>query len=119
MEREAFQPGETVFRAGESSDRAFLVIIGQVSAQLPDGRTRSLGPGEMFGEMGLIDSLPRSATIVAEKYTVCASYSETELLDAIRSNPDTAIDFIRALIGRLRDANQASGPENAALPHAR
>jgi CRP/FNR family transcriptional regulator, cyclic AMP receptor protein len=116
MEREAFQPGETVFRAGDPSDRAFLIIIGEVSAQLPDGRTRSLGPGQMFGEMGLFDSMPRSATIVAEKYTVCASYSEAELLDAIRSNPDGAIDFIKALIGRLRDANQAARRDK---PHPR
>jgi CRP-like cAMP-binding protein len=58
--------------------------------------------------MGLIDAMPRSATIVAKKYTVCASYSEAELLEAIRSNPDGAVDFIRGLIRRLRDANQAA-----------
>jgi CRP/FNR family cyclic AMP-dependent transcriptional regulator len=108
MEREAFQPGETIFRVGDESDRAFLIVIGEVSAQLPNGRTRSLGPGEMFGEMGLIDAMPRSATVVANRYTVCASYSEAELLEAIRSNPDGAVEFIRGLIRRLRDANQGA-----------
>ena len=72
MEREAFQPGETIFNVGDTSDRAFLIIIGEVCAQLPNGRMRSLGPGEMFGEMGLIDALPRSATVVANRFTVCA-----------------------------------------------
>jgi CRP-like cAMP-binding protein len=61
----------------------------------------------MFGEMGLIDSRPRSATVVAAQYCVFASYSEAELLDSIKTNPDEAIAFIRALIARLREANEA------------
>ena len=107
MEREAFNAGDTIFLAGDVSDRAFLIVVGSVSAQLPNGRSKSLGPGEIFGEMGLIDSRPRSATMVAEKYTVCATYSEGELLDAIRNNPDGAIALIRDLIARLREANES------------
>ena len=100
MEREAFNSGDTIFR-----DRAFLIVVGSVSAQLPNGRFKSLGPGEIFGEMGVIDSRPRSATMIAERYTVCAIYSESELLDAIRNDPESAISLIRDLIARLREAN--------------
>ena len=106
MEREAFNSGDTIFRAGDVSDRAFLIVVGSVSAQLPNGRFKSLGPGEIFGEMGVIDSRPRSATMIAERYTVCATYSESELLDAIRNNPEGAISLIRDLIARLREANE-------------
>jgi CRP-like cAMP-binding protein len=106
MDRRTFNAGETIFQAGDRSDCAFLVVVGTVEARLPNGRNKRLGPGEIFGEMGLIDSRPRSATIVAVDYTVCATYSETELLQAIRTHPDEAVAFIRALIARLRDANE-------------
>lgn len=107
MKRKAFQEGETVFRSGEPSDYAYLIITGHVDTHLPNGRVLQLGPGEVFGEMGLIDRRPRSATVTAAEYTVCATYTEEELLAAIRQTPDEAITLIRALIARLRDANES------------
>ena len=106
MDRKTFKAGDTIFEAGDQSDCAFLIVVGAVEARLPNGLHKRLGPGEIFGEMGLIDNRPRSATIVASDYTVCATYSEDELLQAIRTHPDEAIAFIRALIARLRDANE-------------
>jgi CRP/FNR family cyclic AMP-dependent transcriptional regulator len=106
MDRLTYKAGDIVFRAGDQSDCAFMIVVGTVEAQLPDGRHKRLGPGEIFGEMGLIDRRPRSATIVALDYTVCATYSETELLLAIRTHPEEAVIFIRALIARLREANE-------------
>jgi CRP/FNR family cyclic AMP-dependent transcriptional regulator len=106
LERRTFNAGETIFQVGDPSVCAFLIVVGSVEALLPNGRKKRLGPGEIFGEMGLIDSRPRSATIVALDYTVCATYSEDELLQAIRTHPDEAVTFIRALIARLRDANE-------------
>lgn len=106
MDRQTFNAGDTVFREGDPSNFAFLIIAGAVEARLPNGRPKRLGPGEIFGEMGLIDSRPRSATIVALDYTVCATYSESELLEDIRTHPDEAVAFIKALIARLRDANE-------------
>jgi len=106
MDRKTFNARDTIFRAGDQSNCAFLIVVGAVEARLPNGRNKRLGPGEIFGEMGLIDSRPRSATVVASDYTVCATYSEAELLEAIRTRPDEAIAFIRALIARLRDANE-------------
>jgi CRP/FNR family cyclic AMP-dependent transcriptional regulator len=107
MKRRFFRIGETVFRAGDISDCAYLVISGSVNIDLPSGRRKNLGAGEIFGEMGLLDNRPRSATATAAEHTELAAYSETELLDAIRSRPDEAVGFIRALIGRLREANDA------------
>ena len=114
MERTTFNTGDTIFRAGDDSDRAFMIVVGGVNALLPSGRKKRLGPGEIFGEMGLIDNRPRSATVIAAEYTVCAAYSEAELLDDIRNKPDEAIAFIRALIARLRDANEGAPPTSRA-----
>jgi CRP-like cAMP-binding protein len=107
MDRRTFNAGDTIFNVDDPSDRAYLIVVGTVEAQLPNGKQKRLGPGEIFGEMGLIDGSPRSATIVALDYTVCATYTETELLQAIRTQPEEAIAFIRALIARLREANRS------------
>ena len=69
----------------------------------PNGRHKRRGPREIFGEMGLIDSRPRSATIVAVDYTICATYSQS---CCSRTHPEEAVAFIRASIARLRDANE-------------
>src|SRR4029079_14268594 len=88
MERRSFNEGETIFTAGDASDCAYLIVVGSVRVLLPNGQTKLLGRGELFGEMGLIDSRPRSATVVAAEYSVFASYSEPELLHSIKTRPD-------------------------------
>jgi CRP/FNR family cyclic AMP-dependent transcriptional regulator len=106
MKTLSFKDGAMIFREGDVSHCAFLVVTGSVNVHLPNGRVKNLGAGEIFGEMGLIDNRPRSATVTAGEDSVLATYSEAELLDAIKTHPDDAIAFIRALIGRLREANE-------------
>ena len=106
MDRRTFDAGDIIFREGDVSDCAYLVVVGSVEVGLHDGRRKQIGQSEIFGEMGLIDRRPRSATVRALQYTVCAVYSEGELLEAIRTQPDEAVAFIRALIARLREANE-------------
>jgi CRP-like cAMP-binding protein len=83
------------------------VIAGSVNVHLPGGRLRNLGPGEIFGEMGLLDNRPRSATVIAGEDGQLATFTESELIRAIRTDPDAAIAVIRALLHRLREANDA------------
>jgi|SRR5262245_12955818 CRP-like cAMP-binding protein len=107
MERRSISEGDTIFREGDISDRAFQVVEGSVNVHLPGGRVKNLGPGEIFGEMGLLDARPRSATVTAGEDGMLNAFSEKELLAAIRTDPDAAITFIRALLKRLREANDA------------
>jgi CRP/FNR family transcriptional regulator, cyclic AMP receptor protein len=107
MERRSIIEGDTIFREGDISDRAFQVVEGSVNVHLPGGRVKNLGPGEIFGEMGLLDARPRSATVTAGEDGMLNAFSEKELLAAIRTDPDAAITFIRALLKRLREANDA------------
>src|SRR5687768_14026410 len=110
MQRVSFQPGEVVFAEGDASDLAYLIVRGRVSIQIGDGASRrflaEFGPGEVFGEMGLIEVGPRSATAAAEDYTVCAAYTPNELLDLLEKNPTEAIVFVKTLVHRLRETNR-------------
>lgn len=62
-----FEPGETVFRQGDLGDRIYIVLAGraEVVRASPGGEQvlAEVGPGEFFGEMALLSSLPRNATV--------------------------------------------------------
>src|ERR1041384_1359415 len=66
MRRMAFKRGERIFTKGEPSDFAFLILSGTIEIILDGGQAAdiiaNLEAGEVFGEMGLIDSGPRAAT---------------------------------------------------------
>ena len=114
LKREVVQAGEAVFRQGDSSDAMYFVESGRldVELELPDGRIlrlKKVGPGAVFGEMGIYTLSPRSATIrAAEK---CVLYRMTlRKLDAIEARVPrlvTAINrfLINLLSERLVDSN--------------
>jgi len=110
MERVSFQSGETIFREGDPSDLAYLIVRGSVAIQVGLGpKQRAVarfGPGEVFGEMGLIEAGPRSATAVAQDYTICAAYDADQLLALLESDPKEAVVFVRTLVQRLRETNR-------------
>jgi CRP-like cAMP-binding protein len=66
----------------------------------------SLGPGEVFGEMGVIDSGPRSATAIAAEDTECIVYGALDLLDQFDEDPSTTIEVMKTLVKRLRQSNR-------------
>ncbi|MCZ6764563.1 MAG: cyclic nucleotide-binding domain-containing protein, partial [Alphaproteobacteria bacterium] len=73
MQRKTFDAGETIFKTGDNSDLAYLIIVGgvdiSVQGEAGEVKVASLKPGEVFGEMGLIDAGPRSADALANQYT--------------------------------------------------
>lgn len=109
MRRIAFKRGERIFAKGQPSDYAFLILSGQVEIVLDRGAgadvLASLAAGEVFGEMGLIDSGPRSAAARAAADTVCLAVTADELLKMIETDPKEAIAFVKTLIRRLRVAD--------------
>lgn|GEM_PF-446922 len=114
LKRETVQAGEAVFRQGDSSDAMYFVESGRLDVELesPDGRIirlKKVGPGAVFGEMGIYTLSPRSATIrAAEK---CVLYRMTlRKLDAIETRAPrlvTAINrfLVNLLSERLVDSN--------------
>ena len=104
-----FASGETIFRKGDPSDLCLQIFSGRVHVLLDvDGRDKivaELGPGEVFGEMGIIDDGPRAATAVAADETVCIGYAPDDILDQIDRNPETMKAIMKTLIKRLREAN--------------
>ncbi len=103
--------GSLIFSEGDPADAAYLIERGAVEIALTrDGQRQVLallGPGEVFGEMGVIDSLPRSATAVATETCRLVVVSAEQIQQVVaRSDPFFA-ELMRKLVGRLRDTQNA------------
>src|SRR5262245_30735867 len=89
-EVEEFADGETIFREGERGDAMFVVIEGSVEIRAPGLGVEVLGPGEVFGEMALIDQGPRAATVIARSACRVARVPEKRFLYMVRETPHFA-----------------------------
>ena len=111
MKRHSFKSGETIFHENDISDAAFLIIAGQVEiwheSKPEDSTTVAvLGRDEYFGEMGVIDDKPRSATAVAKSDVACMSVTKEEFMDMLLNRPQESIELLKVLFERLRKANE-------------
>ncbi len=115
MQKVKFQAGETIFAEGDPSDHCYKIVSGKVEITLDvpgmmaRGRKETVatcGPGEVIGEMSVIESGTRSASVVAIEPTVCNAYTAQEILHALETNPQEAIAYIKTLIRRIRETNR-------------
>ncbi len=108
---EIFSPGGTIFRLGETADRVYLVRRGwvRVSRLSRDGQELTLavlGPGEILGEVALLDGRERTAEAVALTEVALAGLTRQQFLRAIVDRPRCALHLIMSLCERLRNADQ-------------
>jgi len=104
-------PRNTVFiTEGDSSDTVFVILAGKVKAFVSDTEGHELilntqGPGEYVGEMAL-DGKPRSASVVTLEPSTFSAVQRDHLREAIRRNPDFALDIIAKVIERARESTE-------------
>ena len=88
--------------------RMYVILSGTADARRSDETIASLGPGDLFGEMSMLDGGPRSATIVATSELSTIGLSSWNMRALLRENPDLALHVIQVLATRLRAANARS-----------
>ena len=101
-----FDKGEVIIREGDHGSKLFIIISGRAEAikNLGGKNERvlgSFGPRSYFGEMALIDDLPRSASVVAIEDT-CVLTLEWNLPKEIEQSPAMAVELLRILSQRIR-----------------
>jgi len=106
-----FLAGQEIFSEGSRGDLMYVILEGEVeilkAAQGGSAKVLStLGKGEFFGEMALIDDNPRSATALAKVDSKLLGMNEAVLDSYIMTNPEFAAKMIRNLSKRLRGANK-------------
>jgi CRP-like cAMP-binding protein len=106
MRESRFNEGDVIATEGRSGIGFFLIEEGNATVSIDGKIVRTLGPGEYFGEIALIDSGPRSATIVASTDLRCQGLTAWEFRPWIEEHPEVAWPMLETLASRLRDAEQ-------------
>lgn len=111
MEKQQYFAGDRIFEIGDQGDHLYIIVSGKVGISLqPKSSNKSyiatLSSGDCFGEMNLLDGLPRSATATVLEDSMLLSLEKTRLLTLIQSYPDMSIGMLRSLSLRLREAHQ-------------
>jgi len=99
-----FSAGSTVTTEGEHGVGFFVIESGQATVSVAGESRRSLGAGDYFGEMALIDDSPRSATIVADTSLRCWGLTAWEFRPLVESNAAIAWSMLQTLAKRLRES---------------
>jgi CRP-like cAMP-binding protein len=94
--------GDVVIREGDPGDALFVVARGTVQAVKGSAKLRAMGPGEVFGELALLDGAPRAATVVAETEAQLLRIPRAEFEALLDESPELARGVIRTLIQHLR-----------------
>ena len=107
----AFEPGEVVFREGDSSDTCYVVSGGRARAirSHRDGRTITLatfGPGDIFGELALFEDERRSATVEAIERTSVLGVLGPDMRRLMNEHAEISARLVVALGRRLRETNE-------------
>ena len=103
-----FHDGMAIIRAGEAGDALYVVLDGEVSVRRPGLPVLSLGMGSFFGEMALLDSAARSATVLANGPVVCLSIGQSRFHKLLHSEPAIAIALLKEVAARLRRVQTVS-----------
>jgi CRP-like cAMP-binding protein len=111
IQEEAYLSGDRVFDIYDPRDRVYIIRSGKVGISIEEDPTRkefitTLGERECFGEMGVLDDEPRSATVHVIEDAVLLVLEKTKLRGLIATYPELSLGIMRSLTARLREANR-------------
>ena len=109
---QVYGPGHVVVREGTPAQSLFVIVAGRVRVTEQARDTHSelllseLGPGEVFGELGVLRNQPRNATIVALERTHCIILNSSNFLTTVEGCPALALGLLQVLAARLSEADR-------------
>ena len=110
--------GKVLVRQGERGHEFFVITGGSVEATRDDLLIATLGPGSFFGEMSLLERLPRSATVTTTEPTSVLVLTARAFEDLIASMPSVDRKMLVVLAGRLREIEDRYVPVDARVVSA-
>ena len=110
LEEDVFFAGEHVFNINDQGDHLYIIIDGKIGISIDQDPDKAeyvafIESGEAFGEMNLVDDLPRSATAVAIEDTRVLSLEKSRLSGLLLSYPEIGIGMMRALSLKIREGH--------------
>jgi signal transduction histidine kinase len=107
----SFSSGQQIFKEGDPGDGLYIVKTGevQISAIMSNGERQVFSqvlPGDVFGEMAVLDNQPRSAGALAEGDTTVFYIPREELVNMLKESPTLSMTLVQEISGRLREFNR-------------
>ena len=99
------EAGEVIFREYDMGAEMYVVLEGEVELTIGENVVETLGPGEPFGEMALIDQVPRVATATARTACKLSVIPEKRFLFMVQTAPEFALQIMKVMADRLRTMN--------------
>lgn len=119
LEEVYFEPGDVLVERDSSGRNMFVVVEGEVEVVFGDVKLARLGPGEHFGELSLVDRLPRSASVIAATSGNAISIRGDALEEFCVREPELGVPLVwkllRVLGQRLRTTNAKLGADGEPL----
>jgi len=96
-------PAERCLMAqGDRGSEMFVVVSGQVRVERDGQRINTLGPGEFFGEIAILDGGPRTATVTADEQSRLLVLTHRDFHSMMEEFPEIAVDVLTSLAHRIR-----------------
>ena len=109
MSERTFNEGEIAVEEGRGGAGFWLIEDGSATVSIGGEIVRTLGPGEYFGEIALLDDGPRTATVTAGTDLRCLGMATWEFRPFVLEHPDVALTMLQTLARRLREAEARAG----------
>ncbi len=113
-----FSEGETVIKEGSGGAAFYLIDAGEATVTIEGEQRATLGPGDYFGEVALIDEGARIATITASTDLLCWGLTLWEFRPLVEANGVIAWKLLQTLAKDLREAEQVLASLRSSLPAA-
>ena len=98
------EEGKVLCREGETAREFFVIVDGEVAVTRGGETVRTLGPGDFFGEIALIEHLPRTATVTARTELKTYGLPVFVFRPFVEARPDVAWKLLEAMADRLAAA---------------
>jgi CRP-like cAMP-binding protein len=110
LEKQEYFAGDHIFEINDQGDHLYILVSGRIGITIDkdpcsENYIALLGPGDTFGEMNLLDDLPRSATAHVLEDATVLTLEKTRLRGLIQSYPDISIGMLRSMSLRIREVN--------------
>ncbi len=101
-----FEPGTVITEQGAIGREAILIQSGSARCLVGGKNVAVLGPGDLFGEISLLDQAPRSASVIADSDMRATVFMASEFVRLVQASPKIALKLLTAMAVRLRAIDQ-------------
>jgi len=106
----SFEPGDAIMSEGEIGESMYLIVAGKVRVEKGDQLVVELGEKECVGEMAILDSEPRSATVRCTEPVAALKIEREDFYDLMNEKMEIALGIIKVLTRRLRETTAKRPP---------